>query len=326
MSTPRRPKSSPRTTDPFEKSKPDRALAVPPSSIEDELRLDTEDEIVPSATATSPEIPASAPASVAAVQISEDGPASGPEASTAALASPEPPADTSSSLTEEFDPAAAAARRRARREEAALPSVQQPAHPQLDRIGRIAALILVPLLFVAVFYTILKKGPTPEAPAAKAKPSLPLEGKLIKISEISTGWRQRNEADRVSPEAQLLTKQTVYPSELPELHLKLTPSAPSAFLRILFLNSEGKIAGDPKVIKVVDGKIQLPGTNGDTLIGNLECKVAASTGLQSDRHLKDYLRGNQNRWSVEISESADYQAKGDDWKLLDTFAIADINL
>ena len=43
-------------------------------------------------------------------------------------------------------------------------------------------------------------------------------------------------------------------------------------------------------------------------------------------HLRDYFAGDQRRWSVEISESNDYQAKGDEWKLLDTFAIADTQL
>jgi hypothetical protein len=322
MSNPRRPKSTQSTTDPFDKSKPDRAL-VPntPSLFDEELLLDPEDA------------PAAEPSSVVGeTQPSPEAPATPaaakprPTATAPAPAPPAPAASDSSPAVEEFDPAAASARRKARREEASLPSVQQPLHPQLDRIGRIAAFILVPLLFVAVFYTILNKGSKSEAPVAKAKPTLPLEGKLVKISELTTGWRQRNDADRVSPEAQLLTKATVYPSELPELRLKLAPSAPNAFLRILFLNSEGKIAGDPKVIKVVDGKIQLPGTSGDTLINDSECKVAASTGLQSTRHLNDYLRSNQQRWSIEISESADYQAKGDDWKLLDTFAVADINL
>jgi hypothetical protein len=93
----------------------------------------------------------------------------------------------------------------------------------------------------------------------------------------------------------------------------------------LFYNSDGKIAGDPRVIKIVNGKVQATG-QGDRVIADQECAVAASTGLQTNMHLRDYFAGDQRRWSVEISESSDYQAKGDEWKLLDTFAIADTQL
>ena len=221
---------------------------------------------------------------------------------------------------EEFDESPAPRRRN---EE--LPSVQKAPSEKLDKIGKIAALILVPLIFVGIIYTILKKQPVSEVTSVKHKPSLPIEGKLIKIEDITTGWRDRTEDERVSAEAQLITKATVYPNKLPELRLKFTPTSANSFLRILFYNSDGKIAGDPRVIKVVNGKVQATG-QGDRVIGDKECAVAASTGLQTNMHLRDYFAGDQRRWSVEISESNDYQAKGDEWKLLDTFAIADTQL
>ena len=331
MSKPRRPKSAQSTSDPFEKSKPERALTpVTPSLFGgDDLTLDAEDEAALAAAATHSPTPTPAV---------EDEIYSSPKEGS--FHEPDQPSEDSAmdedtealdelpaSRTEEFESEASPSRpRRPRREEAALPSAQQTQNPKLDRIGKIAAMILVPLIFVGVFYTILNKRPVSTEISAKAKPNLPIDGKLVKISEASTGWRERTEDDRVSPESQLLSKGTVYPSKLPELHLKLSSASPNAFLRVLFINSDGKIAGDPKVIKVVNGKIQPSGSGGDKVISDQECTVAASTGLQTTRHLFDYLRGNQNRWSVEISESADYQAKSDDWKLLDSFAIADTKL
>ncbi len=319
MSTPRRPKSIPSTNDPFEKSKLERPLQNTPSLFDEDMDLEEEDAAA-LGNPLRPEAAEPTPAEVRPQSSSPtvDAPA---DSSVSEFSSP------SASSEDASDPESGSIpRRRNRREEAALPSVQMPAHPQLDRIGRIAALILVPLLFGAVFFTILKKRPIAEDAQAKAKPSLPIAGKLVEISEATTGWRDRTESDRVSPEMQLLTRTTVYPSRLPELRLKLNPSTPNSFLRVLFMNGEGKIAGDPKIIKVLNGKIQATGATGDKVLSDVECTVAASTGLQTDRHLQDYLRSDQSRWSVKISESADYQAKDDDWKLLDTFAIADHRL
>ncbi len=218
-------------------------------------------------------------------------------------------------------------RDRLRREEESLAETQPVvSNPKLERIGRIAALILVPLVFVGIFYTLLNKRPIVDVQAVNARPTLPITGQLLQIPEVTTGWRERTEGDRVSPEARLLSRAQIYPTKLPELHLKVSTKAASAFLRILFINSEGKIAGDAKVVKIQDGKIQAPGGTGDHLLNDQECAIAATTGLQTDYHLSDYLRSTQPRWKVEISESSNYQAKGDEWRLLDTFAIADVRL
>ena len=310
MSKPRRPKSIPNMNDPFEPSKATPQRQITPSLFDDDLTLEEEDmETLKSAPKPTPE---------PEPEESQESPAA-PVASLEATG-------LGGDKKDSVDEGESVPRRRNRREEAALPSVQRPANQTLDRIGRLAALILVPLLFVAVFFTILKKRPIAEQSAAKVGPSLPISGKLVQISQATTGWRDRTESDRVSPEMQLLTRATVYPSQLPELQLKLTPSSPNAFLRVLFIDSDGEIAGDPKIIKVLDGKIQPTGTSGDKIINDTECAVAASTGLQTDRHLEDYLRSSRSRWSVKISESNNYQAKDDDWKLLDTFAIADNRL
>lgn len=235
---------------------------------------------------------------------------------------PEPERQSVEPSAEGGEDVAAPRTRRSRKEEP-LPSIQQKMRPEVERIFHIAAMILVPLVFIAVFWAFLmKSGGTGEVELKKS-PTLPMVGNLLTIEESTTGWRDRNEKDRVSPERELITREMVFPNKLPVVKVKISPNVKNSFLRILFLNSEGKIAGDQRVVKMVDGKFVASG-EGEQVTSNVECEVTASTGLQTERHFKDYLASSQKRWSVEISESSSYQAQGDEWKVLDTFAIADI--
>lgn len=246
---------------------------------------------------------------------------------TATVSFPEPAAERGeSSVPVENDAETETAARKSRRRAAQeLPSVQRAANPRLDLIGKIAVWGLLPLIFIGVFYTILKNRPTSEARTFKAKPSLPIKGQLVQVTEVTAGWRARTDEDRVSPEVQDITKAAVFPSHLPVLKLKIAPESQNGFLRVLFFNSAGKIAGDARVLKIVQGRVEATSA-GEKVTGDGECKVSGSTGLQSPHHLMDYLAGGQVRWSVEISESSDYQAKGDEWKVLESFALADIKL
>lgn len=232
-----------------------------------------------------------------------------------------PEAPTGAATIEETAPP----ERRTRRRTQELPSVQRPADPRLELAGRLFSWILVPLIFMGVFYTILKRRPGLDAHVVQSAPALPIKGALVGITEISTGWRPRLESDRVSSETQTITKALVFPAHLPMLKLKVSPETQNGFLRILFFNSEGKIAGDARVVKIVAGQLQATST-GEQILPDRECTVVASTGMQSPNHLTDYLAGSSSRWSVEISESSNYQAKGDEWKPLQTFAIADTKL
>lgn len=247
------------------------------------------------------------------------------EFDTAPVQRDEMAVDASFGAGQETDASSAPKPTRRQRELESLPSAQQRIPGKLDAIGKYIPWLLLPVLFVGIFYTILKKRPPSDATVLATKPSLPIQGRLVKISDASSGWKERKESDRVSAEAQVITKTTVYPTKLPELRLKLSSSAPSAFVRVLFFNSEGKIAGDPRVVKIVDGKLQSTDKT-DQIVGADECVLTASTGLQTELQLIDYFASDKRRWSVELSESSNYQAKGDEWKLLETFAIADKKL
>ena len=246
---------------------------------------------------------------------------------TVAVSNPEPAAELGESpVPVENDAETETATRKSRRRAAQeLPSVQRAANPRLELIGKIAVWGLLPLIFIGVFYTILKNRPTSEARIFKAKPSLPIKGQLVQVTEITAGWRGRTDEDRVSPEVQDITKAAVFPSHLPVLKLKIAPESQNGFLRVLFFNSAGRIAGDARVLKIVQGRVEATSA-GEKVTGDGECMVSGSTGLQSPHHLMDYFAGGQVRWSVEISESSDYQARGDDWKLLESFALADTKL
>lgn len=211
--------------------------------------------------------------------------------------------------------------RKSRRRTEELPSVQRPVDPKLERISRILTWTLLPLIFLGVFYVILKKQPHADQRSFASKPSLPIKGQLVQIASAESGWRPREESDRVSSETQTITKSIVFPAFLPVLKLTVAPETQNGFLRILFFDSEGKIAGDARVVKVVSGQVQATSA-GEQITGDHECLIVASTGMQTAHHLTDYFAGDATRWSVEISESNDYQAKGEDWKPLQTFAIA----
>jgi hypothetical protein len=308
MSKPNRRKKE-ASSDPFERAEAD-LNNPPPSAAADEFMLDEEDQRAVEAQLAARQSAGGNEAPVTMAEVTEQ---------VAAAVSTEE--DAAKDQLSEFDTTGErlpSSRRAQEKQPIGAPRVEG----KYERIWKIATWVLLVVLFSAVFYTIFKRQPGGAVASLKQAPDVPLQGKLLEITEIQSGWRVRGEGDRVSSEQQLITKETVYPTQLPVVNLKLKPSSANAFLRILFISSDGKIAGDPRVVKVVNGKIQASGT-GDTAVSELEASVVASTGLLTQRHLSDYFAGNQRRWSIEISESDNYQAKGDEWLLLETFAVAD---
>lgn len=227
----------------------------------------------------------------------------------AELAVPSEPDAKSTEAPEEGGDTEGAPRVLRRRKEEALPSVQQKMKPELEKIFHIAAMILVPLVFIAVFWAIfMNSGDGSVEAELKMSPTLPMVGNLLTIEELTTGWRDRKENDKVGEQNDILTDKKVEPKKLPMVKLKFTPKVKGACLMITFHNSEGNQEGDPKIITGEDGNAE----------------VAASRGLLTERHLNDYLASPRRRWSVQVSESTDKLAKREDWKVLDTFAIEDI--
>ncbi len=313
-------------------AKPDRPL---PGKPDDDLVLDAED--LPAVAAESGASPAAdaafidpTPEPVAVpAEIPSENPASAPLADNdwdlSARAEPVPPVEKqpesgAADQDTEFGTEPGEGDQRKRKER---PSVQQTGNPVLDKVGKIVALVLLPVLLIGVFWIILSGKHAKGGSSMARTPRIPMEGNLLTIVEADSGWRNRTEADRVSSEKDVFTKESVYPQKLPEVKLKAAGTK-TAYLRILFLNPERKIAGDPRVVKLVSGRVE-SAPSGVKLEGDA-FTVTASSGLLHEERLRDYLASRETRWSIEVSESSDYQAKGDEWKTLGHFAVADKEL
>jgi hypothetical protein len=205
------------------------------------------------------------------------------------------------------------------RSEAAADAAKQPL-TKLDRIGSIAALVVLPVLFIAIAVAILSRRPEGDGDQVKRKPDLPMKGDLVSITKVESGWRVRRDTDHVKPGMIPITREDKKPDELPALRLEVdADSSKTAFVRVLFRRGE-RIEGDSRVFKVSEGKV-FAMTKAEEVVGDREIHLAASTGIADKLQLYDYFAGTQERWAVEISESSSYQASGEQWKLLDYFAI-----
>jgi hypothetical protein len=230
---------------------------------------------------------------------------------------------------EEFGPIAktsgesAPVTRRKEKEAAAAKSMEK-----LDKIGKIVAIVVLPIVIGGVILTMFRSSGGAHQPSIKRKPSVPMQGELLQVTDASSGWRTRQNDDRVTTVSEVITKRPVSPNRLPTVTLKLQSTKPLAYLRVLFFDETGRIAGDPRLVKIENGKLS-PATSGSTaekVLGSDECQITASSGFINDSYLQDYFAGPARRWSVEISESSDYRARGSEWKELDTFAIKDVSL
>lgn len=335
---------SPKKSDLAPKAK--RSAPKVPRVAEDEEEFRIDDEVPQTQTAAAPEIAEDRPSHEE--EVSESATATAPSSDVEFEPTPEPepepvrevprsekaaeiePAQTSDGENEEpsdFDRAPSSGRKPSAQRSAAEQATEKAKQPKSlpDKIKFWAAVAVLPIVLLVTFGILLSRKPTADVVELKLKPSLPITGSLVKIASVESGWRTKRDGDRVSAEEEPLTRKTIFPDKLPQLKLRVEPSAKNSFLRILFLRGDGKIAGDPRVIKIVDGKLQSTG-RGEEVVSDSECVLVASTGLPGQAHLIDYFSGNQPRWSVEISESSDYQSRGEGWKTLDTFAIANQEL
>ncbi len=211
-------------------------------------------------------------------------------------------------------------------EEETLPSARRTEQPSAgsgkERLGLlVGALILVGLL--AIFGGVLYANrPASNEGAARTAPRLPLNGQLISISGISTGWRTRAPGDLVSAvEIALPAPSRQQPNFLPDLQITLdTAATKTGYLRVIFLDLQGKISGDVRVIKFSGSTIE-PLNSGAKITGPGTATIYGSAGFMDRSSFMSYAGSEGPRWSVEISESSDYNAKEAAWNPLDHFEI-----
>ena len=181
-------------------------------------------------------------------------------------------------------------------------------------------LVALLALFIGILYANRPDGrPT----TSSAEPTLPLTGQVASLSAVDSGWRSRQPGDLVSTvDVTLPTPSRQQSALLPMVKFTTDPAATkTGFLRFIFLDPDGKISGDVRVVKVNGGVIE-PLSSGAIASGPGTAIVYGSLGFMDRPGFIAYATGSNTRWSVEVSESADYNAKEEGWRKLETFDLS----
>ncbi|MES2709206.1 MAG: hypothetical protein V4726_21600 [Verrucomicrobiota bacterium] len=186
-----------------------------------------------------------------------------------------------------------------------------------------AAVLVVVLGLLGIFANALHAGrPLSSDSEADAIPRVPMKGSVATITKIETDWRPRREADRVSMmDTALPEVSRSQPEVLPEVKFSIDPGASkTGFLRFIFLDPEGQISGDVLVVKVTQGKLENSG-GGTEVSSPTDGAVYCSLGFLDRPSFISYAIGDSRRWTVEVSESTDYNARQDGWARLGLFEV-----
>ncbi len=212
----------------------------------------------------------------------------------------------------------------ARDEDGAAPqeSAAPTAPARRDVVG-LASAAIVMLSLLGVFSAILYMNrPAAEGSGSQTAPLLPLAGQLVTLPEVTSGWRSRQPGDLVSMvDVSLPSPSRQQPAFVPEVRFSVDPAATKAgFLRFIFLDPDGKISGDVRVVKVNGNAID-PMASGASVTASGTTAVYGSLGFMDRAGFVSYASSISPRWSVEVSESIDYNAKEAGWTKLQTFDI-----
>lgn len=202
-------------------------------------------------------------------------------------------------------------------------SAEKPSPGELKKTGLLVAGILT-LAVLGVFCWIVYSG-LPESAEATAlsKPSLPMKGQVVTVTEATSGWRARQKDDLISiVEVFLPAPSREQAALVPQVKFTIDPaSTKNGFIRFIFFNGESRISGDVRILSVGGGTMQ-PMISG-ALIEGANATVYGSVGFMDRPGFVGYATDESTRWFVEISESTDYNAKESGWTRLQTFNIKD---
>lgn len=195
-----------------------------------------------------------------------------------------------------------------------------PARP--DRFGLATAAALLTTLLVIFGVILYVNRPASESASSRALPDLPITGNIVTLTDIKSGWRSRQPADRVSTvDVTLPTPSRQQSALLPVVQFTCDPaSGKTGFLRFIFFDPDRKISGDVRVVKLSGGSID-PLNSGAVVAGPGSALVYGSLGFMDHPGFVAYASSSSPRWSVEVRESSDYNAKEAGWTLLQTFDI-----
>lgn len=206
------------------------------------------------------------------------------------------------------------------------PAAQAPAGPpwtSRDRVGVIAALVVIGGVLLTLGGLLYAVRPVPPDPVALPAPKTPVVGELFTLKEVKSGWRARTAGDLVSEMPVVLPSPGMRePVLLPEVRFSLAPSkGGTGFLRFIFMTPQDRIAGDVRIVKVVNGVVGSPSATSD---GDA---VYASVGFTDTTDYLHYAADTESaRWYVEVSESTDENASEPGWRKLQVFEIGNERL
>lgn len=204
-----------------------------------------------------------------------------------------------------------------------LPEESAPPVPaRRDVFGLVAAAVVL-LGLLGLFAGILYSNrPMPGGTPSQTAPRLPLVGSLLTLPDVTSGWRSRQPGDLVSTvDVSLPTPSRQPPAFVPEVRFTVDAAASkTGFLRLIFLDPDGKISGDVRVLKITGNSID-PLGSGAVVTTPGSAAVYGSLGFIDRAGFVSYASSATPRWSVEVSESTDSNAKEADWTKLQTFEI-----
>ncbi len=194
----------------------------------------------------------------------------------------------------------------------------------IDRKGILPAAVLLIVLLVAFGSVLYSNRPEPTPGSARPSPQLPITGALVKITDLASGWRTRQAGDQVSSmDVTLPVPGRKDPDYVPAVRFTTDPaSSKPGWLRFIFLDAEGAISGDVRMLRIGPGGIE-PGASAAIVSEGRSALVYGSLGFLDRSSFFGYGNGETSRWAVEISESADPNAREADWTKLQTLDIRD---
>ena len=158
----------------------------------------------------------------------------------------------------------------------------------------------ISILFLSGKYFILKKEISKNGELILESPPNKVNGSTIKINDLECRWEKNDLVDNSN-------------HVIPTLLIKNAEFIKPGYLQILFKNSNGKIQGDPNIIRHQNNFIKT---------GNNQITIRSTKGITSMLEYIDYTTISDDyygeKWSITIKESLD----GTEWTSLSSFKIS----
>lgn len=155
------------------------------------------------------------------------------------------------------------------------------------------------ILYFSLKFISLKNDITNKGDLILDSPPKNIEGDTIRINDLECSWEIDNLNEELNP-------------IIPNLIIKRSKFIKSGYLQILFMNSSGKIQGDPNIIRYDNKFLET---------GNDQITIKSTKGIENMLEFMDYRTLNEDyyseKWTITIKESVN----GSEWSTLSSFRI-----